>query len=98
MRAAVLDSARLVARARISRPVVTAPSLDVDGFHLMSWNELVAEGAVGGRRSTSGEGAAPLAAAGAGGATLDVALGKPDDLYIEVLTGLLTPAAVGGNL
>ena len=25
-------------------------------------------------------------------------LGKPDDLYIEVFTGLLTPAAIGGNL
>jgi transcriptional regulator of nitric oxide reductase len=98
MRAAVLDSARLVARTRISRPVVTAPILDVDGFHLMSWNELVAEGAVVRRRITAGEVAAALAAAGAGGTTLDVALGKPDDLYIEVFTGLLTPAAVGGNL
>ena len=64
MRAAVLDSARLVARARISRPVVTAPTLDVDGFHLMSWNELVAEGAVVRRRITAGEVAAALAAAG----------------------------------
>jgi transcriptional regulator of nitric oxide reductase len=98
MRAAILDSARLVARARISRPVVTAPTLDVDGFHLMSWNELVAEGAVARRRITAGEVAAALEAAGAGGARLDVPLGKPGDLYIEVLTGLLTPAAVGGNL
>jgi NosR/NirI family transcriptional regulator, nitrous oxide reductase regulator len=98
MRGAVLDSARLVARSRISRPVVTAPTLDVDGFRLMSWQELVAEGAVARRRITSGEVAAALKTAGAADAALDVALGKPDDLYIEVLTGLLTPAAVGGNL
>jgi NosR/NirI family transcriptional regulator, nitrous oxide reductase regulator len=98
MRAALLDSARLVARTRISRPAVTAPTLDVDGFHLMSWNELVAEGAVVRRRITAGEVAAALRAAGAEGATLDVPLGKPDELYIEVFTGLLTPAAVGGNL
>jgi transcriptional regulator of nitric oxide reductase len=98
MRGAVLDSARLVARTRISRPVVTAPTLDADGFRLMSWKELVAEGAVARRRITSGEVAAALKAAGAADAALDVALGKPDELYIEVLTGLLTPAAVGGNL
>jgi NosR/NirI family transcriptional regulator, nitrous oxide reductase regulator len=98
MRAAIFDSARLVARARISRPVVTAPTLDVDGFHLMSWNELVAEGAVARRRITAAEVAAALEATGAGDAPLDVPLGKSDDLYIEVFTGFLTPAAVGGNL
>ncbi len=98
MRGAILDSARLVARSRISRPVVTAPTLDVDGFRLMSWQDLVAEGAVARRRITSGEVAAALRTAGAADAALDVSLGKPDDLYIEVLTGLLTPAAVGGNL
>ena len=50
------------------------------------------------RRITSGEVAAALKAAGADGATLDVPLGKPDDPYIELFTGLLTPAAIGGNL
>jgi transcriptional regulator of nitric oxide reductase len=98
MRAAILDSARLVARSRISRPVVTAPTLDFDGFRLMSWKDLNAAGAVARRRITSGEVATALAAAGANGATLDVPLGKPDEPYIELFTGLLTPAAVGGNL
>jgi transcriptional regulator of nitric oxide reductase len=98
MRGAVLDSARLVARSRISRPVVTVPTLDAEGFRLMSWKELLADGAVLRRRITSGEVAAALKAAGATDATLDVPLGKPDDLYIELLTGLLTPAVVGGNL
>jgi transcriptional regulator of nitric oxide reductase len=98
MRAAILDSARLVARSRISRPVVTAPTLDFDGFRLMSWKDLNAAGAVARRRITSGEVATALAAAGANGATLDVPLGTPDEPYIELFTGLLTPAAVGGNL
>jgi NosR/NirI family transcriptional regulator, nitrous oxide reductase regulator len=98
MRAAILDTARLVLRARVARTAVTAPTLDVESFQLMSWNELVAEGAVARRRVTSGEVAAALAKAGASDAVLDVPLGKPDDLYVEVLTGLLTPPAIGGNL
>jgi polyferredoxin len=49
-------------------------------------------------RITSGDVAAALAKAGASDAALDVPLGKPDDLYIEVMTGLLTPPAIGGNL
>src|SRR5215472_6654937 len=99
MRGAILDAARLVLRARVARAtVVTAPTLDVEGFQLMSWNELVAEGAVARLRVTSGEVAAALARAGVSDAVLDVPLGKPNDLYIEIMTGLLTPAAIGGNL
>ncbi len=98
MRAAILDTARLVLRARSTRTAVTVPTLDAESFNLMSWNELVAEGAVARLRVTSGEVAAALAKAGASDAVLDVPLGKPDDLYIEVMTGLLTPAAIGGNL
>ncbi len=98
MRGAILDTARLVLRARVPRTAVTAPTLDVEGFQLMSWNELVAEGAVARLRLTSGDVAAALAKAGVSDAVLDVPLGKPDDLYIEVMTGLLTPPAIGGNL
>jgi NosR/NirI family transcriptional regulator, nitrous oxide reductase regulator len=98
MRAAILDSARLVARSRISRQVVTVPTLDLDGFRLMSWKDLDAAGAVAHRRITSGEVATALGVAGASGGALDVPLGKPDEPYIELFTGLLTPAAVGGNL
>jgi NosR/NirI family transcriptional regulator, nitrous oxide reductase regulator len=78
--------------------VVTVPTLDVEGFSLKSWNELQAEGAVVRRRLTAGEVAAALAKAGAADAALDVPLGKPDDLYIEFMTGLFTPPAIGGNL
>jgi NosR/NirI family nitrous oxide reductase transcriptional regulator len=98
MRAAVLASARLVLRARVPNAAVTVPTLDVEGFKLMSWDELLAEGAVVRRRVTAGEVAAALAGAGASDAKLDVPLGKPDDLYVEFATALFTPAAIGGNL
>src|SRR5262249_33729333 len=55
-------------------------------------------GAVARRRITSGEVAAALAKAGAKDAALEVPLGKADDLYIEVMTGLFTPPMIGGNL
>src|SRR5499427_3041113 len=53
MRGAILDSARLVLHARVARASVTAPTLDVEGFQLMSWNDLLAEGAVARLRLTS---------------------------------------------
>ena len=98
MRAAVLDTARLVLRTRIAREAVTVPTLDVDGFTLMSWDELITEGAVARRRLTSGEVAAALAKAGAADAAPEVPLGKPGDLYVELFFGLLTLAAIGGNV
>jgi transcriptional regulator of nitric oxide reductase len=98
MRAAVHDTARMVLHTRLGRQVVTMPTLDVERFELKSWNELIAEGSVARLRLTSGEVAAALAKAGAAGAAPQVPLGKPDDLYSEVFFGLLTPAAIGGNL
>lgn len=111
MRAAVLATAGLVLRARAARPaaptadtavtVVTAatvPTLDLESFRLKSWNALVAEGAVMRRRVTSGEVAAAFANAGAAGVRLDWPLGTGDDLYIEFMTALVTPPAIGGNL
>ena len=98
MRAAVHDTARMVLHTRLGRQVVTVPTLDVERFELKSWTELIAEGSVARLRVTSGEVAAALAKAGAADATPEVPLGKPDDLYSEVFFGLLTPAAIGGNL
>ena len=98
MRGAILDTARLVLRARVPRAAITVPTLDVESFQLTSWNDLLAEGAVARRRVTSGEVAAALTKAGISDAALDVPLGNPDDLYIELMTGLLTPPAIGGNL
>jgi NosR/NirI family transcriptional regulator, nitrous oxide reductase regulator len=98
MRAAVHDTARMVLHTRLGRQVVTVPTLDVERFELKSWEELIAEGSVERLRVTSGEVAAALARAGAADATPEVPLRKPDDLYSEVFFGLLTPAAIGGNV
>ncbi len=98
MRAAVHDTARMVLHTRLGRQVVSVPTLDMDFFELKSWDELIASGAVGRLRVTSGEVAGALAKAGAADAALDVPLGKPDDLYAEVFFGLLTPTAIGGNV
>jgi NosR/NirI family transcriptional regulator, nitrous oxide reductase regulator len=98
MRAGVHDTARLVLATRVGRRVVTEPTLDVDGFTLKSWNELIADGAVAHLRLTSGDVAAALTKAGAADAVLDVPLGKPDDVYAEIFFGLLTPATIGGNV
>jgi transcriptional regulator of nitric oxide reductase len=110
MHAAVLASARLVLRARLARPAGTAAvaaaagtaaaasTVDLDTFTARSLDELVAEGAVVRRSVTSGEVAAALAKQGASGAKLDWPLGSDNDLYIEFVTALATPAAIGGNL
>jgi transcriptional regulator of nitric oxide reductase len=110
MRAAVLTTAGLVLRARIARTaetaaiaatpvtVVTVPTLDLESFSIKPWNDLLAEGAVVRRRVTSGEVATALATAGATNVRLDWPLGAADDLYIEFLTALATPPAIGGNL
>jgi transcriptional regulator of nitric oxide reductase len=112
MRAAVSITARLVLRGRVASPAPTAAAvdtaapvrataaapLDADAFARKSWDALLAAGAVVHRRIISGEVAAALAAAGASAAKLEVPLGKSDDLYVELATGLFTPAAIGGNL
>ncbi|MGH9254908.1 MAG: 4Fe-4S binding protein [Vicinamibacterales bacterium] len=112
MRAAVLTTAGLVLRARAARTAAptaapttdtavtaaTVATLDLESFSIKPWNDLVAEGAVVQRRVTSGEVATALANAGAAGVKLDWPLGTGDDLYIEFMTALATPPAIGGNL
>ena len=98
MRTAVLATAAMVLRARRTRTAATGPSVDIDSFKMKSVDELIAEGALVKRRVTSGEVAAALAKQGASGAKLDWPLGRADDLYIEFVTALATPAAIGGNL
>jgi NosR/NirI family transcriptional regulator, nitrous oxide reductase regulator len=98
MRAGVLATARLVLRPRLARGPAAVPTLDVDSFRMKSLAELLAEGAVTRRRVTSGDVAAALAARGASDARLDWPLGRDGDLYIEFMTALITPPAIGGNL
>jgi len=112
MRAAVLTTARLVLRARAARTTqvrlkpdptgavsaATIPTLDLESFSIKSWNDLLAEGAVARRRVTSSEVANAFANARATSVQLDWPLGTGDDLYIEFITALVTPPAIGGNL
>jgi transcriptional regulator of nitric oxide reductase/ferredoxin len=97
MRAAVLATAGIVLRSRVAQSV-SVPTLDVDNYAMKTFDELLAEGAVVRRRLTSGEVAAALADAGATGFRLEVPLRRPDDVYIDFMTGLYTPVAIGGNL
>src|SRR5499427_92236 len=103
MCAAISVTAGLVLRPRLARAPVagttaTAPAPDAESFSRMSWDALLAKGAVVRRRVTSGEVAAALAQIGASGARLDAPLGRADDLYIEFATALFTLPAIGGNL
>jgi transcriptional regulator of nitric oxide reductase len=98
MRAALTETARLVLRTRSPREAVTVPTLDPESFNLMSWQELFSAGAMVRRRVTSSEVMGALAKAGIADAALDVPLGKPDELYVEFMTGLFTPRSIGGNL
>jgi NosR/NirI family transcriptional regulator, nitrous oxide reductase regulator len=98
MRAAVLATAGMVLRSRVAHSAVTVPTLDADSYSEKSLDELLAEGAVVKRRLTSGEVAAAFVEAGTPNPRLEVSLRKPDDLYIEYMTALFTPSAIGGNL
>ena len=75
-----------------------APSVDLDTYSVRSLDDLIAQSAVVRRRVTSGEVAAALANQAASGAKLDWPLGNDGELYIEFLTALVTPTAIGGNL
>jgi NosR/NirI family nitrous oxide reductase transcriptional regulator len=101
MGAAVLATARLVLRARLARPAAAAATPatpDAESYTRVSWDKLLAAGAVVRRRVTAGEVVAALAQAGASDAKLEVPPGRGDDLYIEFATALFTLPAIGGNL
>ena len=96
MRDAVFDSAQLVLIGRgLSKAKVSgqpsAPSVDVDGFKQMSWNELLAEGSIVHKVITDNDVAAALGKANAAGGKLDVPLSDPNSTYIDIYTGLATP-------
>src|SRR5207244_1691311 len=46
MRDAIQDSARIILRQHSTRPPVTEPTLDVEGFRPMTYDELLASGSV----------------------------------------------------
>jgi len=88
----------IAATPETAATIATVPTLDLESFSIRSWNDLLAEGDVVRRRVTSGEVATALADGGAARARLDWPLGTGDDLYIEFMTALVSPPAIGGNL
>ena len=98
MRAALTETARLVLRTRSPREAVTVPTLDAESFNLKSWQELFAAGCDGAPTSDLWRGCGGARQGGNSAAALDVPLGKPDDLYVEFMTGLFTPRSIGGSL
>jgi transcriptional regulator of nitric oxide reductase len=100
MRTAVLATAALVLRPRLGRGAQAAAAVPAgDSFNKKSIDELIAIGAVARQRVTSGDVAAALMKAGAPpDSKLDWPIGRGDDLYIEFVTALATPTAIGGNL
>jgi transcriptional regulator of nitric oxide reductase len=98
-RSAIRASANAVLSAYEGRTAVTEPTLDVDGFHLATEDELLADGSVASQTVTNADLAAALEQAGATAAHLEVEpRGGPDDLYMQLYAALATPATIGRNL
>jgi len=76
MRSGILDAARLVFRANSNLPPITEPTLDVDGFGVRSWADLVASGAIVHRTVTYGEVRDLFAAQGVTNPATEVPLGQ----------------------
>jgi NosR/NirI family transcriptional regulator, nitrous oxide reductase regulator len=105
MRDAVFDSAQLVligrglAKAKVFEPTrPLGPAVDFDGFTQMSWKDLLAEGSIVHKVITGNDVAAALRKANVAGAKLDVPRSDPNGVYIDIYTGLATPAAIGRNV
>ena len=98
MRAGVRTTAGLVLRPRSGQANVTVPTLDIDTFGIKSQDDLFAEGSVVRRRVNSSEITEALKNTGVANPRLDVGPGRPDDLYVEFVTALVTPPTIGGNL
>ncbi|MFO1183941.1 MAG: 4Fe-4S binding protein [Bauldia sp.] len=92
MRDAVFESAQLVligrglAKPKASGPV--EPAVDLDGFTEMSWADLLAEGSIVHKVIANADVAAALGVPGP----------APKNTYIDIYTGLATPAAIGKNV
>ncbi len=99
MRNSVFDSAQLVLIGRgLAKAKDSPPAVDVDGFKQMSWNDLLAEGSIVHKVITDNDVAAALSKANVAGGKLDVPLSDPNNTYIDIYTGLATPASIGKNV
>ncbi len=95
MRAATIETARLVLRSRVNFPVVTEPTLDADGFRLVSWEELLEDGTFSRMKISNAQLADAFEELGA---TPNEPIGAPDGEFIELYTALGTPQTVGRNV
>ncbi len=98
MRAAIFDASRLVLRARVARPDIKVPTLDTQGFRILTWEQLIERGLLTTKRFSGRDVVDAFAKAGAASAAPQAAAGKPDDTYIEIAAGPFTPAMIGRNL
>ena len=97
MRDAVFDSAQHVLIGRgLMKAKASGPAVNLDGFKQMSWDELIAKGSIVHKRISGNDVAAALGKANGG--TLDVPLAGPGNTYIDIYTGLATPASIGRNV
>jgi NosR/NirI family nitrous oxide reductase transcriptional regulator len=105
MRDAVFDSAQLVligrglSKARVSGATgPSGPAVDIDGFTQMSWDDLLAKGSIVHQVITDNDVAAALRKTNVAGGKLDIPLSDPNDTYIDIYTGLATPASISKNV
>jgi transcriptional regulator of nitric oxide reductase len=90
---AVLDSARVVARAKglLDSGAVPDRRLDRDTFAPLDWNRLMADGSLATLRLTNGDVSAALGLPDAPGV-------DPSGTFVELHAALATPASIGRNL
>lgn len=93
---AIFQSARAIGQSRgILEGEISG--IDLIGFEEAGWSELVADGSITKLRLTVGEAEAPMLGKGAQ-LYEPAARGNPDGLFIELWTGLATPARIGRNI
>lgn len=78
MRAGVLDAGRVIFRATSDLPPITEPTLDIDGYEVKNWEQLLAMDALGHRTITYGDVREQFEAAGAVPVEMEVPLGMPE--------------------
>ena len=95
MRNGAAEAAKQVLRVRVNRPVVTEPTLDLEGFRPLNWQQLLDGGSVAWLHLTNADAGAAF---GAQGVTPDEPLGEPDGLFIDLFATLATPPSIGQNI
>jgi transcriptional regulator of nitric oxide reductase len=99
IRDAILRAARVVARSRgLLDGGAPGARLDREFFAPAGWRELMADGSLVRLRLTRGAVARAFRERGAAIAATGVPGAKPDDLFIDLSAGLITPPRVGQNL